>query len=316
MQTFVLTPQSPNKYYVRNDIFRYQDEIFPDDNENSLEKNEIESKNESNVEPESLQPSEIIEKDYSYQSNGTISNAGEEQVSSVEEAVVNQDELETIQEASLEVNTSLISVADSKEEIEEEIESVSDVTSNSNQLYNEPKTYASMLSKNFLRGSNPNLNLKQTSVLINVANTAISDNTDIGNSVENPLVQSNKNIGFQPQRDRFPKRGGFGRRNESRESTKNDSDSGDGENQSNSGSKLKYSDDHQLFIGNLLPNFSEDELVNIFKQFGEILDVRINRQINYKSNSNKANRNYGFITFKDPSVVDQIIAQKVILFYF
>ena len=27
MQTFVLAPQSPKKYYVHNDIFRYQDEV-------------------------------------------------------------------------------------------------------------------------------------------------------------------------------------------------------------------------------------------------------------------------------------------------
>ena len=30
MQTFVLAPQSPKKYYVHNDIFRYQDEVFDD----------------------------------------------------------------------------------------------------------------------------------------------------------------------------------------------------------------------------------------------------------------------------------------------
>jgi len=31
MQTFVLAPQSPKKYYVHNDIFRYQDEVFNDE---------------------------------------------------------------------------------------------------------------------------------------------------------------------------------------------------------------------------------------------------------------------------------------------
>ena len=30
MQTFVLAPQSPKKYYVHNDVFRYQDEVFHD----------------------------------------------------------------------------------------------------------------------------------------------------------------------------------------------------------------------------------------------------------------------------------------------
>lgn len=33
MQTFVLAPQTPNKYYVHNDIFRYQDEVFNDSDE-------------------------------------------------------------------------------------------------------------------------------------------------------------------------------------------------------------------------------------------------------------------------------------------
>jgi len=33
MQTFVLAPQTPNKYYVHNDIFRYQDEVFHDESE-------------------------------------------------------------------------------------------------------------------------------------------------------------------------------------------------------------------------------------------------------------------------------------------
>ena len=31
MQTFVLVPQTPKKFYVHNDIFRYQDEVFHDD---------------------------------------------------------------------------------------------------------------------------------------------------------------------------------------------------------------------------------------------------------------------------------------------
>lgn len=30
-QTFVLAAQSPKKYYVHNDIFRYQDEIISDE---------------------------------------------------------------------------------------------------------------------------------------------------------------------------------------------------------------------------------------------------------------------------------------------
>lgn len=39
MQTFVLAPQNPKQYYVHNDIFRYQDEVFQDsyDSEDEIE---------------------------------------------------------------------------------------------------------------------------------------------------------------------------------------------------------------------------------------------------------------------------------------
>jgi len=40
MQTFVLVPQEENKYYVRNDIFRYQDQVWEDNEETQTEEAE------------------------------------------------------------------------------------------------------------------------------------------------------------------------------------------------------------------------------------------------------------------------------------
>jgi Ras GTPase-activating protein-binding protein 1 len=37
MQTFVLAPQTPKKYYVHNDIFRYQDEVYLDNSDTESE---------------------------------------------------------------------------------------------------------------------------------------------------------------------------------------------------------------------------------------------------------------------------------------
>lgn len=37
MQTFILVPQTPKKYYVMNDIFRYQDEVFQDESDPETE---------------------------------------------------------------------------------------------------------------------------------------------------------------------------------------------------------------------------------------------------------------------------------------
>ncbi|KAH7637829.1 ras gtpase-activating protein-binding-like protein [Dermatophagoides farinae] len=135
--------------------------------------------------------------------------------------------------------------------------------------------------------------------------------------------QSTAPLNQQRERDhRFSKKS-FNRRNDSRESGKNnDSDSADGVdhfggssmlnssiNIANSSNVKKYPDENQLFLGNLLPDISEEIVHTIFGKFGKIVDVRINRQ---KITNLGKNRNYGFITFEDPQVVDKIIAQKPI----
>lgn len=46
MQTFVLAPQTPKKFYVHNDIFRYQDEVYQDNSDTESEDQQI---NENNL---------------------------------------------------------------------------------------------------------------------------------------------------------------------------------------------------------------------------------------------------------------------------
>lgn len=41
MQTFVLAPQTPKKFYVHNDIFRYQDEVYQDNSDTESEDQQI-----------------------------------------------------------------------------------------------------------------------------------------------------------------------------------------------------------------------------------------------------------------------------------
>ena len=60
MQTFVLGSQTPRKYYVHNDIFRYQDEVFGYDQEDAVddEDNSLSSQEDINehLEEELIQP--------------------------------------------------------------------------------------------------------------------------------------------------------------------------------------------------------------------------------------------------------------------
>ncbi len=45
MQTFVLAPQTPKKFYVHNDIFRYQDEVYQDNSDTESEDQQLSESN-------------------------------------------------------------------------------------------------------------------------------------------------------------------------------------------------------------------------------------------------------------------------------
>ena len=54
MQTFVLAPQSPKKYYVHNDIFRYQDEVFDDADNSTSSGNNVTATSDNNTTAEQI----------------------------------------------------------------------------------------------------------------------------------------------------------------------------------------------------------------------------------------------------------------------
>ncbi|KAG7170067.1 Ras GTPase-activating protein-binding protein 2-like [Homarus americanus] len=54
MQTFVLAPQTPKKYYVHNDIFRYQDEVFSDEEGGDEAGSEIEEDLDAPMPPQNF----------------------------------------------------------------------------------------------------------------------------------------------------------------------------------------------------------------------------------------------------------------------
>jgi len=60
----------------------------------------------------------------------------------------------------------------------------------------------------------------------------------------------------------------------------------------------------KIFVGGLNIDTTDENLRNYFSQFGEILDCVVMRTDNGMS------RCFGFLTFKDPSVIDNILKQK------
>lgn len=84
----------------------------------------------------------------------------------------------------------------------------------------------------------------------------------------------------------------------------------------------QYSDAHQLFLGNLPHNASENDLRQVFERYGRVAELRVHSKTNDRCKgppgSNNAARvpNYGFITFEDQQVVTKVLNSLVRLFSF
>nr|ADF47452.1 GTPase activating protein [Dugesia japonica] len=78
-------------------------------------------------------------------------------------------------------------------------------------------------------------------------------------------------------------------------------------------STLNYPDEHQLFVGNLPQNMTEDELKDFFSEkYGPVKDVRI--QKSRTSNEGKPLPNFGFLVFHNHEVVEEILKNKPIYY--
>lgn len=69
----------------------------------------------------------------------------------------------------------------------------------------------------------------------------------------------------------------------------------------------RYSDDQQVFVGNLNQNLTETELESILSIFGKVIDVRI--IINSDQDSDYPVPNYGFVVFEKKKYVERLLSK-------
>uniref|UniRef100_A0A673VQC3 GTPase activating protein (SH3 domain) binding protein 1 n=1 Tax=Salmo trutta TaxID=8032 RepID=A0A673VQC3_SALTR len=278
MQTFVLAPEGTvtNKFYVHNDVFRYQDEVFGD----------------SDSEP----PEDVC--------LGYIST----EVKRPEEEVALTPEPEAEPEAEPDV-------VDGKRNLEPETQQQQEHTTEeqgekcpvSSPLpsatadpapapaeENRPFSWASVTSKNLPpSGVVPVSGIPPHVVKVPSAPPRVEVKTEAA-------AQRTQPRGDQRPREARPGPPPVNRgpRPGVREGEQGES--------SEVGRVVRYPDAHQLFVGNVPHDVDKAELKDFFQQYGTVLELRIN--------SGGKLPNFGFVVFDDSEPVQKILSNRPIKF--
>lgn len=279
-QTIVLAPKSPTNYYVRNDIFRYQDEIFFDEEDASseMEKTEVEAPppaplkttTTNSAAPATPAPTPTVE---------IAVEASPKQINGhPEEKAPAPSSNEPI------ISRPAAAKESSPAPKQRPVETAGPRPA--------PVSWASRVADSSHVPSASQITVQKTVDSPVVATVTSPVTTNAAPTNKSPKDQSKRPPRGQKKFEKEP-------------STAVESD----------GEEIKkpvFADDQQVFVGNLPQDITEDELKTFFSSFGTILDVRINRT-NQKSGAGRT-PNYGFVTFDNPNVVKKILNQKVSCF--
>lgn len=293
LQTFVLAPQSPTNYYVRNDIFRYLDEVFMEEEEGS---------ETERVEVEAPKPTQSVsQSSLANNAVGLTSHSAPTQVLAAPSAPI------------LESPKQINGHPESKS-LNSEPESPPATTSS----VTAPVVVPEPIVSKPVAPAEPPKPLSWAS--------RVADNVPVAPVV--PVVQKS----VQPQELPPPssvtgatspaatkvspgKEGVKGKGGQTPRGKKFDREApvpveGEvGGDEKKPVATTTYGDEQQVFVGNLPQDISEEELKSFFSKYGAIADVRINRQ-NQKNGAGRT-PNYGFVTFEDAKVVKVLLSQKV-----
>ncbi|XP_013781995.1 ras GTPase-activating protein-binding protein 1-like [Limulus polyphemus] len=349
VQTFVLAPQSPKKYYVRNDIFRYQDDIYDDEEVTDNQEETIDREIEETVTdiPDSppVKVGDPAAGDYfgpevisppNGNSHEMETCPPEEPISpavSPEAQCPAEAEIEQEIEPEPEPQKSEWDLPD--EQFTSEGQSPADEPEPDDatgSLQPEPKTYANMVSKHAVGVGGF---LPTVTALGSVDNavepqpkpepavfTKVQPTGLISTPNSSLVTGGASNLGAgtsQTQRMPRPPRSSFQGTNRAdvREATPSSVTGRIGGTPDSEGRKmgiLPYPDSQQLFVGNLPHSISEEELKEFFSQYGRVLEMRINTKPPMKMNSGTKVPNFGFIVMDDPADVSNILQKKPIYF--
>ncbi|XP_062522854.1 ras GTPase-activating protein-binding protein 2-like [Corticium candelabrum] len=261
VQTFVLSPKGPKKYYVRNDIFRYQDEIY------EVESAEGGAQVGGSIEGE-VESFVVAEDDMRAFSATGVPNGQEDESVGKEEAAgeeINEPEME---EGMSPLAESAI--------ITNEASELADVEQS--EVVSKQSAVSSWANIAAPKASNQGAQRASTK---SIAQSGLAPPAPVAQSAPIVQVQRERPPPLHAEQTSAPASAHVERQYLPRPQ------------------KLVYNDNQQVFVGNIPQNVDEDEFRDIFKRYGNILDIRITP------------KHFGFVTFEDPqSALDVLHEQK------
>ncbi|XP_069510097.1 ras GTPase-activating protein-binding protein 1 [Ambystoma mexicanum] len=307
MQTFVLAPEGSvaNKFYVHNDIFRYQDEVFGDSDTEPPEEDSEEEEEEVDDPEERQQSPEVPADDAGtyYDAPGSSNDPDEqleEPIAEPEPEPEPEPELapepEPEQEPEPEIQEEKCE-PELEEQVLEEIaeKSPGPVPTPSAPAVQEDSrafSWASVTSKHLPpSGAVPVSGIPPHVVKVPAAQPRPESKSDSQVSAQRPPQRDPR---LREQRPTMPPPRGP---RPVREGEQGEFDTR---------RMIRYPDSQQLFVGNLPHDVDKSELKDFFQAYGNVLELRIN--------SGGKLPNFGFVVFDDSEPVQKILGSRPIMF--
>lgn len=310
MQSFVLAPQGPKKYYVHNNIFRYQDEVFADSENLSfdqcegfdLKTEDVENGTNGVAEETDLVAPSVVTAEV--QAEIQIPELTERTAISTEpspaasEAVLQMnevvDDVPQMTAAPVVAVVEEVVVPASPVAMEEEQESKKEMEKETLPQVvpsQKPFSWASLASKNAVAATNV------------TATAAPKPQAAIKPERKTDAEPAPASAAPLPQRAPRSSRPEMSATESERKWTP-------GPNDDPVSKRSTYPDNQQLFVGNLPHSVTDKELQEFFEQYGSVADVKINRK---GPTTNLPN--FGFVAFETTDAVQQAMKAKPLMLY-
>ncbi|CAF1408497.1 unnamed protein product [Rotaria sordida] len=299
MQTFVLAPRQPKKYYVQNDIFRYQDEVFDDvsdEDDRSSSQNYGDTDKVSNADSSAAMTQQPLlvaatsrdapEEEQPEQQQQQQQPLPPREVNNQQQVISNQP----IQQQEPPLNG-----LNESAEYNGQQELVQENQQQTKQITTEGTSYAGVAKLHPTTGSTSNINSTGSVSMPPPQPTNTNRSTTVKSASNRTNNQQRGNSNYYPQNSRNNQWTG-----------NNQQDQSPGRRPGSNMSTV--SNEQQVFVGSLPLQFTRNDLIDCFSQFGRVRDAKIQMPIH----DNK--KNFGFVCFDDPEVASNVVKMEHILY--